>query len=496
VRADRGAPVWPGVEHAPALATHLVLGGGLWLDGPGDGPADPVLALARAQRDLIGLPTGRVAVVADKKHEALVLAAIAQLEAAHIQFEVIGPDPVDRPELRRSAFELIVRPEDLPDPGLVARINRALPVDREAHPPVLPAEVQSDLPPSVLIERHKLPARNALVHHLVNRGPGPVVGATLSSTAWALGSAGQCRATWFTPASPEGTPLPCARGHQDTMELRLPPLTTWAIVLTEPDLPADEQETTGAPIRLRPEDPMPGSVSLQMDVPAWAPGIEEITLFLPERLEADDGTTALALENRPVYTMSEDDTHLVAVAGGPELELRVEAVGRADRVDVSLEVSNKGGEVLADVRALVCLESKPAGAFPREGQERMWAAGPDGPVRVGDMPEDHGSPTYREIDPPWYGLTMLESIDRRWVMGQVFEEGEIVGGNAGRTHLCVHSRPAFGDIAPGKTSRRRGRIFLRHDTAEGVQVSYEAAPLEPLPPRPAPIASPYRRPCR
>jgi hypothetical protein len=477
-----------------ALATHLVLGSGIWVDAEVHSPP-PLLAFARAHRDLFGLPTASVALLSVPGKEELLLAAAGHLEAAHIQFEVIERDRRTGPESRSDAFLLVVQPSEFPEPGLAGRVLRALENDADARPGSLAPQVRTDLPPEVLIERRRLPHRNALAHHLVRRAPrgsAPLVGATLHVRPWVTGPMGACKATWLAPESPNGTPIECAIDEEGSAALDLPALRTWGIVLTEPDLPSVLPPPSTGAIRMRPEEPMPNSVSVQLDVPAWAAGVEEITLFVPERLEANGHP--LRLTGPPTFEVSEDATRIVATAAGPKASLRVELTGSEGVLDVSLRVTNQTPEPLEEVRALVCLESQPAGAFPREGHDRTWTPGPSGPVSLGSLPEDQGNPRFRDLEPPWYPLTMLESIDRRWVMAQVFEQSDVVGGNAGRTYLCIHSRPSFGAIAPGATVSRRGRLYLTRDTAEGIQARYQASPLEALPAPPRP--DPYRVPCR
>jgi len=488
----RGArAVWRQGELPPrraVLQSHLVLGGALWLAEP---IRDPAVQALRDHRDLVGLPTARVALLSSPGNAEQLRARIAELEAMHVQFEVLDHDSV-RASRGREGFDRVFGAGELDRP-LRQRLERLSASD---DPLVLPAVVETTLPGSVLIERQKLPARNALVHHLIRRAPAaPGERRTLSVTPWALGAAETCRATWVSAEAPDGQPLPCSVGPEGQMTFTLPSFGSWAALVTEPELPAEREGGPVRAIRLRPEDPMPGSMSLQMDVQGWDRVVSEVTLFVPERLEAEEGTLPLLEGARPVFEVSDDERRLTGVSEGRLATLKVDAEATSDAVAVTMQVTNSGRRPLADVRAMICLESKPAGVFPREGHDRTWVAGPGGPIPLASIPEDHGDPLYREIDPPRYGLTMLSSLDGR-VLGQVFEGGEIVGGNAGRTHLCVHARPGFGDLGPGQTATRRGTVFLTQGSAAEVQARYEASPLEPLPPPSPPVANPYRMPCR
>lgn len=483
----RGRRLLLRVETPPSpglLAAHFVLGGGLWTDRPLAPDLEEVVAFARAHRDSLSLPAATVSL---RPAPARGPADAALLQRAHVPFDL----PPDDPEVADERLAPYVR-----------RLEGPLTQDPSAFsvaPPVLedgsvgfPERVATSLPASVLVERRKLPARNAVVHHLVNLGSAPVAG-WLDAPAWVLGDGGRCRATWFDPAHPDGLPLPCAP-RDEVIPLDLPAVTTWGFVVTEPLLAAPSGEP--GPVTLRPEDSMEGSMSVQAEVPGWPGSVEEVTLFVPEAVVSGDQHEPVGEGLVMDYEVGEEGRFVRGEGANGRFALVVELRGGAGTVEVAMTVTNVGDEPLEDISALVCMESKPAGAFPREGHGRTWTAGPRGPVPLSAFPVDARDPLFRELRAPRYGLTMLESIDGRHVMGSVFEGSTVAGGNGGRTHLCLHSRPRFGDLAPGLAVTRRGRLYIRQGSAAELQASYEADPLG-APPAGDPLPDThYRLPCR
>jgi len=466
------------------LARHLIHGGGVWLEGPLPSEHAAVLAFARRHRRLFGVSTARVALVHASRDVSGLVRPLARLEAARVQFDVIH-DPSLPGRLER--YERRVLSDDVGDAELATLVSV------EPTPPgaplLLPPVVAGDLPPSVFVERRKVPGDNLLVHHFVNPGA-PIEGVVVDVPAWVEALPDVCAARWYAPDTDEVLELPCASGEERVARVALPRLGTWGILTTGPVLA--ETPAQSGPITLTPEDGMPGSMSLQARVPGWPAEVGEITLFVPETFTAAANEITLGAAFAPTFEVMEGGTHLTGTGRDEQVQLDLDVRAGTDTLDLTLAVTNRSSDLLPDVRALVCLESKPAGVFPREGHDRTWTPGLGVPLAA--LPEDVRDPFYREIEAPWYGLTMVQSIDERWTMGHAFESSTVAGGNAGRTHLCLHSRPMFGDLAPGETVARKGRIYLARDGIDGVAARYEAAPLDPLPPRPPGVAPSV--PCR
>ena len=169
--------------------------------------------------------------------------------------------------------------------------------------------------------------------------------------------------------------------------------------------------------------------------------------------------------------------------------------GRADGVDITLNLTNRSKSTWTDARALVCVaatDSRDPWPFPLSGQERVRAE-VDGELRsLGELRSDSGDPNYVELEGASAPVTELSSVDGRLTLALGMDRSDVVGGNA-NAGICLHARPRMGDVLPGQTATVRGRLLLSASTPTEL-FAMDWAPAPPSPER-QPFADPWVLPC-
>jgi len=139
-----------------------------------------------------------------------------------------------------------------------------------------------------------------------------------------------------------------------------------------------------------------------------------------------------------------------------------------DGVELTLSVSNLGEVTWRDTVACACTQLVAAPDFVDFARERTfyWRGGEKVLPGKGHFSKAVGPD---DADP---GFIATVSCSGRHVVGTGWETVHSLGGNDSRMISCIHSNPAFGDVAPGERVTRRGRIYLMCGTAEDALARY------------------------
>ncbi len=331
----------------------------------------------------------------------------------------------------------------------------------------------NNLPLGITIVPRWAPEAGLIVHHLVDAGrldgkaaPGSDGGFEIEIHYERAGDLAECVATWHLPASGEEHDLPC-RTHSlgPSIHLKLPAVEAfppWSVVTTKLVTPA--RPTNPGKIQLS----VSGSGewlsdSVPFEIPVLAPD-QRFAVTMPEWLEVlDDAGGREHIDPAPwpaELTLEGNRTAATLTRRGDGLTVATSMVTSKRRIDLEMTVTNTSDAELAEVVALLCASSKGATPFPESGHANTYVWTPDGRERLEDRPVDEGEALYhyrRDIADP---VTALESVDGAWTMATAFESSAGAGGNAGGGGVCIHSRPRFGPLAPGKSQTRRGFIFV------------------------------------
>jgi hypothetical protein len=177
------------------------------------------------------------------------------------------------------------------------------------------------------------------------------------------------------------------------------------------------------------------------------------------------------------------------------LALEAELSGAEDRVELSLTLTNRSSSVFYDVVSEGgCLQTRSPDFQDHDEVGRSY-------VLVGGRPECMADlhrtteirTTYRcdrqDYEREWvnrgewfWGRSTVE-IDCPAIVGAVSRDrtrsvaigyqGAPSASQNADGHHCLHSRPSFGDIAPGQSVRRRGLILLGSDIGDVMGRLYE-----------------------
>jgi hypothetical protein len=302
------------------------------------------------------------------------------------------------------------------------------------------------------VHRRRHPARNEeAVHTFSSTSP-------VAFRAWRTAEGVECRARVLDLVSGASQERPCG-WVEDRVEV-VPQGGPWDVAVVS--LRGGSPRLEGDTIRPRP----PGAerwAEITLEVPGRPRG-EQITIAAPESVHVSDRPDDLLVGVHPKSEGGGDEP--LIVRGGNEF-IAVDTIltASADRVDISLSLTNTGKEPLREARGLVCLSGVGAVDFPEAGHEHTFVQLGGRTIRLSDNPPDAGDPMYQEPTGATHNLTAIESSDRDWVLGVEFEDDGIVGGNAGAGGVCIHSGPRFGTLQPGDIATRRGTLHIRRGTA-------------------------------
>lgn len=352
---------------------------------------------------------------------------------------------------------------------------------------VLDARVTLEGGAAVRVARFTAPGEGLLIHHLL--ADGRFEGGRLELAQFESGAAIGCRAELIEPFAGRTHSIGCAPVGE-RFEVAVPAFAHWGIV-TVRLVGAHPVRADSKVVRIV-GGTSPGRerwAELTLEAPQWPAGA--IHLGFPEEIRSVQGPVDFGVSPL-IPTWTEIDGGFRYEASNERVTVSGALLSEADGLRTSMTITNSGTAPLERVEALICLDVEPPLPFPSSGHGRTFVPVGEELVRLDTTIVDSGDPLYIERDLFSHPLTVLESVDRRWVLGNAFEGSEVVGGNAA-TGVCVHSRPRFGDLAPGDSVERKGRLWVGRGTADDVLASYLADPLEEAPRRVDPV--PWRRPC-
>jgi len=288
-----------------------------------------------------------------------------------------------------------------------------------------------------------------------SRGTPPLV-----AELWREGESAPRQMTGNVSAEPGGAAA--------VLQVEVPVEAGWSILATRPAVSSQPERFGQEKLRLT----GCGSACLAIGIPGF-PTDTRMELAIPEYFEDDDGVTSGWEPPAYAWTWSSDLASLQGGAVTGDVVVRFTAEAAADAVVTTTTVRNLSARPLRALRALYCLRSTGASLFPDSSQERTWvrvagAAGPLPPVA------DAGHCHYLEWGGADVHATVLEDTVGRWAVGIVFDEGEIVGGNALASGVCIHAQPLFGDIPPGGTATTQGQVYVGASGARALWERIEA----------------------
>jgi hypothetical protein len=179
----------------------------------------------------------------------------------------------------------------------------------------------------------------------------------------------------------------------------------------------------------------------------------------------------------------------------PGVAYTLDIVPRPETLQMRLAVENRGDKTLEDLYGLMCLDVRRNSMMYDATLERSYVESGGGAVPMSrtdvagsynrvmpayflqgtsdaekwlpEMLSSYGWAISRtELDSP---LAAVVSHDGSWVAGLWFTPCKMVLGNAKPVHHgCVHSEPAFGTLAPGRSASATGRLYIAQGGLEQV----------------------------
>ncbi len=487
---------------APGVLAELLVGGAmLELDVAPTKEVEAALRVLRDRPELVDRPGVKTGVLwaPGSVPPSEVLAAVEALDGLRVPFRFVLGGDRDRLTAAVEVLTSVVVPS--PPDGSSASVLAEFELGGSLYTPAEVADggldrlLTSELDTRVAIEvdglrrtaRFLAPGDGLLIHHLL--ADARFAGGRLEVAQFDAGAAIGCRAQLIEPFAGTSRSIGCAPSDH-RFAVTVPAFDHWGIVTVQlVGAHASRFDTEVVRIVGGVEGERDRWTELTLEAPQWPAGV--IHLGFPEEIRSDEGPVDHGLSPLvPTWTPIEGGYRYEAV--NERVRVSGSLLSEPDGLRTSMSVTNTGSFALKRVSALICLEVDPPLPFPTSGHGRTFVPVGDGMVPLDATILDSGDPLYIERERFSHPLTVVESVDRRWVMGNAFEGSSVVGGNAAEG-VCAHSRPAFGDLEPGQTVERTGRLWIGRGTADDVLARYLEDPLEPEPRRVEPV--PWRRPC-
>ena len=157
------------------------------------------------------------------------------------------------------------------------------------------------------------------------------------------------------------------------------------------------------------------------------------------------------------------------------LSLRGECRDIANGVSLSLRVTNFSGRPWEGVIGGVCVQLAAAPDFTDPDRERTFGTADGKLIRMGEPRGFQGlTQHFSPATAPTENFICVESREPGFVLAQWWEgDGRFVGGNCHRSITCIHAPPDFGDIGPGQSVERTGRLYLMLGSAADALERYK-----------------------
>lgn len=229
--------------------------------------------------------------------------------------------------------------------------------------------------------------------------------------------------------------------------------------------------------------PLRPSNQLQLD---WfATTRNMIHLWLPEAIRCDHGLLFFLLQSDICFQYKPVDgggwQHMFRM---PELlECAVTVHPVSEGIEMKLSLTNLSECRWCDVSAASCTQFHAAPDFyDPERRRTFYLSGGElqtlqGPVKSSGEGAClfYGHQHLEDYPAPDSGLVVIESGDSRFVAALWWEGATTAWGNAHPATLCIHADPEFGEIAPGKTVTRTGRLYLMRGNREDALARFAAS---------------------
>lgn len=448
------------------LATQVLAGGGLMLDP--DALLPPALQgmIERAQSrpGLIELPLPDVGLFVPSGPIRGPLSTIAELDRAGRDWTVLMPLPTAGDlDGRLTRFESVAVGDPVARALLLATASadgRATLMDADA---VLGlADGQA---PGFVVRTRQIPGEGTIVAHLLARGSIPAdAPREVQLHFWPWRAAESCTAEFLDFETGTSTAAACSMGSDHlTANVTLPRTgissPVWAAAVVRPSFAEPSADALALGVRLSPPA-RPWRGPTPLSVPFW-PSPDAIQLALPESITSTshDGIWTDASGRAEV---SLDGRTGIFQASSRWLSLRADLTTTADGIEVAMALTNHGPDLLEGVAALICLAAGQQPLFSAWDHERTSWFHDDGERPLTSLREPGTEPLYIEHHEFALPVTVVRSTDDRWSLAHGFEGSDVIGGNSGSS-VCIHSRPQFGDLAPGGSATRRGLMLMTAD---------------------------------
>lgn len=195
-----------------------------------------------------------------------------------------------------------------------------------------------------------------------------------------------------------------------------------------------------------------------------------VHLWLPEGVSSDGDHLLFILSEEVSFHFAHPtaDEWVLTFKKPGVIALRGSCRNIRDGVALSLEVSNLSDRVWESVQGGVCVQLACAPDFVDLRLERTVVVA-DGRLVPASQPASRSGPThhYRPRTAPTENFIAVVSRPDGYVVAQWWEGAPSgVGGNCHPSMACIHAPPAFGQLRPGQSAARSGRLYMMPGRSE------------------------------
>ena len=227
--------------------------------------------------------------------------------------------------------------------------------------------------------------------------------------------------------------------------------------------------------------------STQVILPLDSKGIDLAALWLPEMVEI--GATG----ERPVFFNAATPSVSWSLMTDSSLRYELKVPSRItvtgsikpdnSGFELNLSITNLSKTQWQQVLAAVCLQLTPAFSFLDLKRERTGCVVNSQFRTLNDMKTIGGKPEYlfafvknhppqqlhgdplipgakwsHTVEKPDDGFIYVRSTDTKKTLWLAWSDSQFLQSNTTAAYGCIHSNPFFGNLSPGESSHRRGRL--------------------------------------
>jgi hypothetical protein len=161
-----------------------------------------------------------------------------------------------------------------------------------------------------------------------------------------------------------------------------------------------------------------------------------------------------------------------------------------DGIKMELTIKNLSSELLKNVRCNVCTKFGEAPDFRNPDLDRTFYVSKGqitymnrdftGHLDEFAMTVRDGYPKFGPqklpalYDKADYGFIGVQSSDKKHTLATWWQDSESVWGNLHPSTMCIHADPVYGDLKPGETKTRKGKMYLMPGTPQDALNRYLA----------------------